>query len=244
MESGKGISRREFLKVTGVYLAGKLIPKELVESDKLYRPETIYGNEKELKGRVFITIDDCAMAKYTLQMVDILASVNAKATFFPNSDRLMGQYMLWRRIYHFGHDIGYHTTNHTLGLTVNQLIEDRKKFEVVIRELTGNPNYSVVYVRPPYGDWDKNWTTWAKANSLTTIRWNYAPGSKHNLDYFRTQFKSINGGGIILIHPRPWDTQWLEDNIKQLKRMAVDHGHGLETFSMVYIKGYEQSRNS
>lgn len=179
-------------------------------------PEVIYGNEAELRGKVLITIDDCASEELTRRMFETLNSRGLRATFFPNTTYMVGQDpQLWRDIVAAGFEIGYHTQNHDGNMSVSQLEADFVGFETSVRQVLGDENYQVTVVRPPYGSWDENWNAWVGNNGLHTVRWGMVPSNDAGMDYFRAVIdRGVPGTGpIVLLHPREFDAAWLDENI-------------------------------
>ncbi|HEX3050785.1 MAG TPA: polysaccharide deacetylase family protein [Aggregatilineaceae bacterium] len=58
--------------------------------------------------RVYLTFEDGPTTAYTPEILDILASYNAKATFFVNGWQIQGKETVLQRIVHEGHAIGNH----------------------------------------------------------------------------------------------------------------------------------------
>lgn len=241
-------SRRKFLKAVivggGMFLL-KEIPALAKENDDFGEtqdsvterersdfsyPEDIYGNESFWGKDVLITIDDCANLEETRKMFETLRSRGLKATFFPNSDYLPleneGFIDLWREMYRSGFEIGYHTTNHEVtDFTKEELIEDLEVFENHMRVLLGDDSFSIKFARPPYGNWNNTWMKFIKEANLSNIRWNFVPNASVNsIDYFRAVANHPNGGRIILLHPRSWDENWLDEHIDNLQSFTLSEG--------------------
>jgi peptidoglycan/xylan/chitin deacetylase (PgdA/CDA1 family) len=198
-----------------------------------YPPTDIHGNESFLQKDVFITIDDC----YDLPSLEIMFSTlrqrGLKATIFPNTmyqdPKNPETVKLWQEIYADGFTIGYHTTHHVAGLTEDQLVEDRDQFEKIFQQLLGDPGFRVQYVRAPFGMWDASWLKWVQDNQLTNVRWNEVPNAKTTFQEVEDAFRYPTGGGIILLHARPFDARWLTDSIDQLVHMAGSAGGKVTT---------------
>lgn len=109
---------------------------------------------KQDKGKVALTFDDGPHPVYTLQLLNGLAERKVKATFFITGENAESYPDLVRRMYEEGHLIGNHTYSH---LQLNNKNREKFKAELIqtneiIKEITGE---EVVFVRPPYGSWDK-----------------------------------------------------------------------------------------
>lgn len=106
------------------------------------------------KGKVAITFDDGPHPEYTERLLDGLKERNVKATFFVTGEHASLHPDIIRRIEEEGHIIGNHTYSH---LQLTKLNREEFKQELVrtneaLKEITGK---DVIYVRPPYGSWDK-----------------------------------------------------------------------------------------
>lgn len=195
------------------------------ESENFNWPEDIRGNESFLGNDILITIDDCYDIESTKAMVSLMEEKDVRATFFPNTQYLDSSNdetkAMWKDIKDKGFDIGYHTVHHTSGMTQAELAEDLSQFEGQMRTLLDDPDYKVKFVRPPEGNWNKDWMDWVHANSLTNVRWNFVPSAKNgSVDYFKAVMANPDGGRIILLHPREFDSKWLTSNIDELKATA------------------------
>ncbi|MBQ7838892.1 MAG: polysaccharide deacetylase family protein [Lachnospiraceae bacterium] len=112
----------------------------------------------ESKGKIALTFDDGPSGTFTPQLLDGLAKRGVKATFFITGQNAEENPELVRRIREEGHLIGNHTYSH---LQLNSSNREKFKEELIrtneiIKEITGE---EVVYVRPPYGSWDKTFET-------------------------------------------------------------------------------------
>ncbi len=119
-----------------------LVEKVLTEQDK-----------KELQ-KVALTFDDGPHPYYTEQLLDGLKERGVHVTFFVTGEHAELHPDIIERMHEEGHLIGNHTYSH-IQLTKS----NREKFKEelvqtskVIQEITGD---EVIYVRPPYGTWDK-----------------------------------------------------------------------------------------
>lgn len=196
-------------------------------------PAMIYGNEDELQNNIVFTIDDCIDEVLTRQMFELLLTYEVTAVFFPLSTEMTTQDPeLWREIVSAGFEIGYHTRDHQEGKTVAELERDFTLFQQEVREVLDDPNYEIRLVRPPYGVWDANWQAWAEANDLTTVRWNLVTRYDLTMDYFEAVLRHPDGGGIVLVHPRPTDMWWLEENLDAVVALGTPTGESYHVVSL------------
>lgn len=126
-----------------------IITKDYILVEKVLTEQ----NDKELQ-KIAITFDDGPHPHYTEQLLDGLKERGVHATFFVTGEHAELHPDIIKRMYDEGHLIGNHTYSH-IQLTKS----NREKFKAelvqtseVIEEITGE---EVIYVRPPYGTWDK-----------------------------------------------------------------------------------------
>lgn len=121
---------------------GILVEKVIIEQD-----------DKELQ-RVALTFDDGPHPYYTEQLLDGLKERGVHVTFFVTGEHAELHPDIIERMHEEGHLIGNHTYSH---IQLTKSNREKFKEELVqtskmIQEITGD---EVIYVRPPYGTWDK-----------------------------------------------------------------------------------------
>ena len=153
----------------------------------------------EEKKKIALTFDDGPHPIYTERLLDGLAERGVKAAFFLLGCNIEGNEEIVRRMAEEGHLVGNHTFYHVDITTLPQEeacaeIQDTSR---KITEITGEP---VEYVRPPFGNWNKElecelmmipvfWT-------LDTLDW-----STRNTDLLVEQVVSeAEENDIILMH--------------------------------------------
>lgn len=109
--------------------------------------------EKERK-KIAITFDDGPHPSYTEQLLDGLSERDVKATFFVTGEHAALHPEVIRRMAEEGHLIGNHTYSHIQLRSDNREVfkEELLKTNQILKEITGE---ETLYVRPPYGTWDK-----------------------------------------------------------------------------------------
>lgn len=151
------------------------------------------------KGKVALTFDDGPSGTYTPQLLDGLVKRGVKATFFITGENAEANPELVLRTYKEGHLIGNHTYSH---LQLNAKNREAFKQELIrtneiIEEITGE---EVVYVRPPFGSWDK---TFEEELNMFPVLWTIDP-----LDWCTDSASCVVGkvvpkvkeNSIILLH--------------------------------------------
>lgn len=111
--------------------------------------ETLHETKK-----IALTFDDGPHPYYTEQLLDGLKERGVVATFFVTGEHAALHPDVIKRMAEEGHLIGNHTYSH-MQLTSRNREEFKNeliKTNEVIKDITGE---DVLYVRPPYGSWDK-----------------------------------------------------------------------------------------
>lgn len=128
--------------------------------DRLYREQP--GTETENacdstqeRKKIALTFDDGPHPCYTEQLLDGLKERGVAATFFVTGEHAKLHSDVIKRMQDEGHLIGNHTYSHIQLTKKNRekFKEELVKTNEVITEITGK---EVLYVRPPYGCWDKS----------------------------------------------------------------------------------------
>lgn len=105
--------------------------------------------------RIALTFDDGPHPCYTEELLDGLKERGVQATFFVTGEHAEIHPDIIKRMQEEGHLIGNHTYSHIQLRNGNREIfrEELIKTNEILEGITGQ---EVVYVRPPYGSWDKS----------------------------------------------------------------------------------------
>lgn len=160
--------------------------------------ETETTNTEQIK-KVALTFDDGPHPSYTEQLLDGLKKRGVKATFFVTGEHASLHPDVIERMSEEGHLIGNHTYSHMQLSVANkeEFKEELIRTNEVIEEITGK---EVLFVRPPYGTWDKSFET---ELNMFPVLWTVDP-----LDWCSTNVSSITSkvvkeveeNDIILMH--------------------------------------------
>ena len=123
------------------------------------------------KGKLALTFDDGPDPRYTPKLLDGLAERGVRASFFLTGENAEKYPELVERMQEEGHLIGNHTYSH-LQLTRDNREQFRGELvrtNGIIKEITGE---EAVYVRPPYGSWDKSFED---ELNMFPVLWNIDP---------------------------------------------------------------------
>ncbi|MFI3207840.1 MAG: polysaccharide deacetylase family protein [Eubacteriales bacterium] len=126
-----------------------------IEENSIYSGSELIENETL---KIALTFDDgpSDIEGGTDYLLDGLASRGVQATFFVLGSRAEDNPLIMTRLYEEGHLIGNHTYSHVdlADVSLEQMLEELEKTNQIIESYTGE---EVVYMRPPYGDWNSNY---------------------------------------------------------------------------------------
>lgn len=161
--------------------------------------ELANSREEEDMKKIALTFDDGPHPLYTEELLDGLKERGVQATFFVTGEHAELHPEIIERMYEEGHLIGNHTYSHIQLKDSNreQFREELVRTNEIISEITGQ---EVLYVRPPYGTWDKKFET---ELNMFPVLWTVDP-----LDWNSTNVANITNkvvskteeNDIILMH--------------------------------------------
>jgi len=154
--------------------------------------------ETEVK-KIALTFDDGPHPHYTEQLLDGLKERGVVATFFVTGEHATLHPDIIKRMNEEGHLIGNHTYSH-IQLTSGNAEEFKEELVATSEVIEELIDEEVVYVRPPYGCWDKSLE--AELNMIPVL-WTIDP-----LDWCSSDAEGVAGkvmaeadeGEIILMH--------------------------------------------
>jgi peptidoglycan-N-acetylglucosamine deacetylase len=151
--------------------------------------------------KVALTFDDGPLPPYSEQILDILRSRNAKATFFVCGKDAEQHPEILRRICSEGHTIGNHTWSHPYLYFMNRAkcAEEIDRTQRVIQQVTGG---TPRFFRPPYGARWFGLFPVLRERGLHLVQWS-ASGDDWELgaDAIVSSVRAcLCSGAIILLH--------------------------------------------
>jgi len=172
--------------------------------------------------KICLTFDDGPHPYYTEQLLDGLKKRGVKATFFVTGEHALLHPDIIKRMSEEGHMIGNHTYSHLqLGSSnLEEFKEELVRTNEVLEEIT---DQEVIYVRPPYGSWDKRLE---QELNMIPVLWNVDP-----LDWCRTDVSGIVQNVVVDISEN--DIILMHDQYKSSVTAA------LEIVDELLEKGYE-----
>lgn len=204
---------------------------------RLLLPADRFFTRVAVSGRtgcpVFLTFDDGPHEQYTPQVLDNLAVIGAKATFFVLGTNLGNQATLVRRILNEGHSIGSHGWAHVRAteVTAASWLADADHGIAALEYVTGE---KCCLFRPAYGDLTPFTISGLLKRQVQTVLWSqdvrdYLASSRDELsNWFRHNRPSP--GSIVLMHDNSQATgMYLRD--------SLDHWAGDVSFDALPVPG-------
>lgn len=152
----------------GVALGAAVVYQASRPDSQIFGPTIVGGNNP---SEVALTYDDGPNGRMTMELLELLARHNARATFF-----LVGQHVqrdpdTVRAVHAAGHLIGNHTWTHPwlVHRTAQNIREELTRCSAAIEDIVGE---KVRYFRPPHGA--RRWAVLRIARELgmETVQWN------------------------------------------------------------------------
>ena len=177
---------------------------------------------------VALTFDDGPHPKYTAEILDLLASYNAKATFFIVGENAEKKPELILRQYNEGHEIANHTYTHPLKTTLPKLEVEIKKTNDLIYSITG---YYPELFRPVEGQYTDSLVQSLVKNGYKVIMWSWHQDTEDwkNPGVHRIVKTVLNGaepGNVILFHDgggnRSQTVKALEKILPELQKQGYE----------------------
>ncbi|PVW14317.1 polysaccharide deacetylase family protein [Marixanthomonas spongiae] len=159
------------------------------------------GNQTE--KQVAITFDDGPHPEYTLEILKLLKSYNAKATFFCIGKNLEKYPKIAQQLIADGHSLGNHSYSHATNFGFfrkKRIVEELAKTDVLLEKITGSKN---VWFRPPYGVTNPSIAKAVKETNHNVVGWNvrsYDTVIKNPTKVVNRIKKRVSPNAIILLH--------------------------------------------
>ena len=177
----------------------KIAVNETKTDDSISVEKVMFEENGESSKKIALTFDDGPHPYYTEQLLDGLKERGVKATFFVTGEHAELHPDIIERMCDEGHLIGNHTYSH-IQLSSGNREEFKKqiiKTNEIINEITGK---EVMYVRPPYGTWDKKFET---ELNMFPVLWTVDPldwCSSNASNITNKVVAKVDENDIILLH--------------------------------------------
>jgi peptidoglycan-N-acetylglucosamine deacetylase len=177
-----------------------LAPVHRDAAQALHLPRTLPG-----AAGVALTFDDGPHPEGTPAVLEVLARVGARATFFVIGEQVERRPALVGRILSEGHEVALHGYRHRLQLrlTPSQLSDDLLRGAAAIQDARGD-GAAVRWHRPPFGIYSPAGLRTARARGLAPLLW-----SRWGKDWRRLTTppriaaratRGVMAGDVILLH--------------------------------------------
>lgn len=179
-------------------------------------------------NRVALTFDDAPHPLFTPLLLDTLARLHLKATFFVIGRNAVAYPYFVRDLVQAGHELGNHTFHH-LRLPKLPPDEIREEISACSEVLYALTQERVRYFRPPGGRYSREVLRIGRELGLTTVFWTDDPGDYQNLpeDTLKKRlFSRLRPGGIVLLHDNVVGSLHL---LPSLAHLAQEKGLALGT---------------
>lgn len=152
---------------------------------------------------IYLTFDDGPNPEITLQLLDLFAELNIKATFFMIGQKAEQHPEIVMQLMQNGHTIGNHSYSHTrlLWLSKEKVKYELRKTDQVLQNITGQ---KPVWFRPPYGQFGPQLLNVLKSSGHKMALWSasardYAINSSVYTIQTRLE-KAMRPGKVIVLH--------------------------------------------
>ncbi len=182
------------------------------------------------------TFDD-GPARYTEELLPILASAGVKATFFMVGEGVERRPELARRVWEAGHGIGNHSHTHAAlpSLSQDGVRDELRRCEAALN-LAGVPSPAVC--RPPYGETDDQVRQIIEAEGMEQVLWDVDPrdweagvSAGDVLKRIAAQLPGAPPDPVLLLHDGRGDRSATVEAVRRMLAPAraaefADEGHG------------------
>ncbi len=222
-----GLGIRQILRFTTAALLPRTWfmlrgPRHSAAAESWCDAPSVAAQQAESRIQVALTFDDGPDPNLTPRLLDALAELDCRATFFVLGNRAEQSPQLIHRIVAEGHDLGHHTYSHPDASRVSArvFLADAWRAKCVLEDLTGR---AVSLFRPPFGRLTLRVMAGLWSHGATIVLWSCDPR-----DYSMHDEKQIErwcaatrlrDGEIVLLHDvHPW----AERAVKQWGRRSRD----------------------
>ena len=238
------ISRRDFLKLGGLSLLSTVVLPFEPAASAYQRQAVIYQGSAHY-NRVALTYDDCYLVTMLHRLEDVLDQhPDVRITLFPVGEALVNNQVkdpgVWNRFIDKGHEIGYHSFDHTNPEVVSAegVIADYDRWLDALREVLGQEPV-VRFARPPYGNTSASFLYMCAQRGLVPTMWSTGWGGPTESVVNYTVPK-IRRGDIVLLHTRPEDMETTADALPELAERGIQP----VTLSRLYLDMLKEQNES
>lgn len=190
-----------YLAGLGIAIAASAAGYQSMAPTGQWYGENFHGLARGSK-KVALTYDDGPNDPYTLQLLEVLARQEVKATFFMIGDFVRQRPAIAREVLKAGHAIGNHTFSHPL-LIFKSPSQIRRQLADCQRAIEDTLGVSTGLFRPPFGGRRPKVFRVARELNLLPVMWNvtgYDWNAKSADEVERKVLRQMRGGDVILLH--------------------------------------------
>ena len=180
------------------------------------------------KKKIYLTFDDSPTPNFTKWILDLLSSLNVKATFFCVGESAVKHPKIITEMISQGHEIGNHSYSHKNAwfTSTNKYIADIEKCKSVL------PKTSLF--RPPYGKLYP-WQMRKIKQDYKIIIWNilaYDFDKKITLKKIKSNvLNNVEDGSIIVFHDNKKSEKILKESLEEILINLKEKGFVFSLFS-------------
>jgi peptidoglycan/xylan/chitin deacetylase (PgdA/CDA1 family) len=182
---------------------------------------------------VALTFDDGPSNNRINDIINVLESYEAKATFFVLGERINKKtYEIVKKIHEAGHELGNHSWSHRklTSLSSEEQLQELEKTNIPIKSAT---KQDVKWFRPPYGCYDDNLIENTNRLNMYSILWTVDSldwqGDKPEILVERV-LSNVHNGAIILFHDHDNKSNTVEA-LPQIIKILKKSGYEFVTLS-------------
>lgn len=175
---------------------------------------------------VCLTFDDGPHPELTPRLLDVLAELRVRATFFLIGREVEKFPEVVRRMIVEGHSVGHHSYSHPprRSISARGAAEETARGAEAVAAVLGKP--AKLY-RPPGGKLTGRDLLRLWRDGFTTVLWNVDPKdyNKHTADEVRLAFttRPLESGDLVLLHDNsPLAIEFLPDLVASGRREGLD----------------------
>jgi peptidoglycan/xylan/chitin deacetylase (PgdA/CDA1 family) len=237
-------TRRDFLKLGGLsLLSTAFLPFEPAGTTYLEQPVLYQGSAHY--NRVALTYDDCYLVTMLHKLEEVLdGHPDARITLFPVGEALLNNQRkdpgVWKRFYDKGHEIAYHSFDHTNPQVVSpeNVVIDYDRWFDALQEVLGETPV-VRFARPPFGNTSPSFLYMCAKRRLVPTMWSTGWGGPTESVVNYTVPK-IKRGDIVLLHTRPEDMETTAEALPELDELGIQP----VTMSRLYLDWLKEQNES
>lgn len=191
-----------------------------------YQEQPVIYHVNEHFKRVALTYDDCYLVTMLHRLETILEhNPDVRVTLFPVGEALLNNQSkdpgVWKRFYDKGHEIGYHSFDHTNPelMSAEEVLADFDRWFNVLSEVLGIKPF-VRFARPPFGNLSKSFKYMCNQRGLVPTMWSTGWGGPTD-NIVNYTVPKILAGDIVLLHTRVEDMETTEDALPELAKRGI-----------------------